>query len=597
MNVLTQNQNNYSLYGSHCVVGLISTPIGFLLFYVGAEWANKRECSGSGSEGNNQAVQTAIYPGYSPYLKLEIQNLVKKLVSCIVYDLLQAEDNPVKKREDKPRDLLKRNDKKQREKIEKTFIPILPPNCKESGKKKDLVEKKLMNDLRSQGTKGNDELVNGLRENFKETLKRHYEEEQKEQGSSYEKSKEPKELIESVLEIKLKGVYNKNLRLGAEVIGQLKNFFCDEEGLPQLNPEEQSLLEKLVPNQELSKRYKWNGGLEVVLKILDNSQNISTNFLWEVVSHKLVDDAICIVNCHGISQDPKTKNYIIVMDYIYGGSLKNPRSIGKSMEDFASNHVLNFTGKFRQLLSVLNGLNHIHQKGLIHRDLHPGNILNMDIMYLITDLGQCRPANEENDEKNYGVLPYVAPEVLCGKPHTQDSDIYSFGIIAYEILTGLPPYTVYDKEKNYPDPDKRPTSRALERILVREYYRDIMHEKDTKFYLQYKRVEEEYNKKIINNIRVEHNLFNSRVSCSLDFKNLPKEPQISKEIDERHASINFPETVNATTRNKRKSVIFSESPIEKKSVRLERRKDSKVNSQKPKNQQISLEIDVSKQTG
>src|SRR6185437_3220863 len=45
-----------------------------------------------------------------------------------------------------------------------------------------------------------------------------------------------------------------------------------------------------------------------------------------------------------------------------------------------------------------------------------------------------------SNKKIYGVLPYVAPEVLRGKEYTQESDIYGFGIIAYEICTGLPPY-------------------------------------------------------------------------------------------------------------------------------------------------------------
>src|SRR6185369_9359523 len=63
---------------------------------------------------------------------------------------------------------------------------------------------------------------------------------------------------------------------------------------------------------------------------------------------------------------------------------------------------------------------------------------------LITDLGLCRPVNVERsqsgDKKIYGVLPYVAPEVLRGKEYTQASDIYGFGIIAYEVCTALPPY-------------------------------------------------------------------------------------------------------------------------------------------------------------
>src|SRR5207249_4890518 len=60
------------------------------------------------------------------------------------------------------------------------------------------------------------------------------------------------------------------------------------------------------------------------------------------------------------------------------------------------------------------------------------------------DLGLCQPANvkpsQSGGKKIYGVLPYVAPEVLRGKEYTQASDIYGFEIVAYEVCTGLPPY-------------------------------------------------------------------------------------------------------------------------------------------------------------
>ena len=56
-------------------------------------------------------------------------------------------------------------------------------------------------------------------------------------------------------------------------------------------------------------------------------------------------------------------------------------------------------------------------------------------------MGLCKPANvKPSQSKIYGVLPYIAPEVLRGKEYTQASDIYGFGIISYEICTGLPPY-------------------------------------------------------------------------------------------------------------------------------------------------------------
>jgi serine/threonine protein kinase len=106
---------------------------------------------------------------------------------------------------------------------------------------------------------------------------------------------------------------------------------------------------------------------------------------------------------------------------------------------------IDWNKKLTILLVISVGLKDIHNSGLIHRDFHCGNILS-DFRYegYVTDLGLCKPANVKNSQdiykKIYGVLPYVAPEVLRGKEYTQASDIYGFGIITYEICTGLPPY-------------------------------------------------------------------------------------------------------------------------------------------------------------
>jgi len=63
-------------------------------------------------------------------------------------------------------------------------------------------------------------------------------------------------------------------------------------------------------------------------------------------------------------------------------------------------------------------------------------------------LGLCRPVGEKDEKKIFGILPYVAPEVLNKKGCSQASDIYSFGILIYKIFTGLPPYAVYNKKIN-----------------------------------------------------------------------------------------------------------------------------------------------------
>ena len=55
-------------------------------------------------------------------------------------------------------------------------------------------------------------------------------------------------------------------------------------------------------------------------------------------------------------------------------------------------------------------------------------------------MGLCKPADDESKNNTYGVLPYIAPEILRGQNYTKAADIYSFGIIMYEVISGLPPY-------------------------------------------------------------------------------------------------------------------------------------------------------------
>ena len=142
-----------------------------------------------------------------------------------------------------------------------------------------------------------------------------------------------------------------------------------------------------------------------------------------------------IVKIFGITKDSKTSDFIMVMQYVENGSLRQ-----KLNKNFNS---LSWEDKLDILSDIAFGLNDIHKKGLTHQDFHSGNILNKPGIAFITDLGLCKPADEETEKHNknvYGVLPYVAPEVLRGKTYTQASDVYGFGIIIYEVFNGLPPY-------------------------------------------------------------------------------------------------------------------------------------------------------------
>ncbi|CAB4437976.1 unnamed protein product [Rhizophagus irregularis] len=175
----------------------------------------------------------------------------------------------------------------------------------------------------------------------------------------------------------------------------------------------------------------------VALKSLNNSKKVTSEFTNEVILHyKIKKCNGFVIEFYGITQDPKTKNYMMVMEYAENGSLRN--YLDKSY------HELKWENKIHYLCSTAFGLASIHENEVVHRNLHSGNVLKNNVQTCITDVGLCKPAdyNESENTKNgiYGVLPYIAPEILRGQIYTKAADVYSFGIIMYEIISGLPPY-------------------------------------------------------------------------------------------------------------------------------------------------------------
>ena len=98
----------------------------------------------------------------------------------------------------------------------------------------------------------------------------------------------------------------------------------------------------------------------------------------------------------------------------------------------------------RALKCIVEGLGRIHEKKMVHRDFHIGNILLRGSDYYssyISDMGLCGEVGNIDPTNIYGVMPYIAPEVLRGKPYTQAADIYSFGMVMYFVATGRQPFS------------------------------------------------------------------------------------------------------------------------------------------------------------
>src|SRR5687768_12079821 len=83
---------------------------------------------------------------------------------------------------------------------------------------------------------------------------------------------------------------------------------------------------------------------------------------------------------------------------------------------------------------IISAIGKIHDENAIHRDLHSGNILYIENVneWYTSDLGFCGPADKPLGSI-YGNLPYIAPEVITGKEYTFASDIYSIGMLMWEI--------------------------------------------------------------------------------------------------------------------------------------------------------------------
>jgi serine/threonine protein kinase len=192
---------------------------------------------------------------------------------------------------------------------------------------------------------------------------------------------------------------------------------------------------------------------------------------------------------------------MIVMDMALNGNLRDNLLIKK----------YNPNDKFYNLYDILIQLEAIHKLNLVHGDLHSGNMLLCENMVIgISDLGLCKPIHQTTNVKNeiYGVLPYMAPEVLRGKPYTKASDIYSFGMIMWEMTSGvsvfrdvphdlhlslgvckglrpkiikgtMPEYVELMKRCWDINPEKRPTVKEL-KIIFREWSEEYLIEEDKK---------------------------------------------------------------------------------------------------------------------
>ncbi|MBF0499074.1 MAG: protein kinase [Candidatus Riflebacteria bacterium] len=257
------------------------------------------------------------------------------------------------------------------------------------------------------------------------------------------------------------------------------------------------------------------GGMGMVFKALDI--NLDRETAVKFLSPDAAQDAIavqrflnegrvlatlkhrCVVEVYASDVDEGSKLPFLAMELIHG------RKIDELLVEYKTKPAL----MMQHMLELLDGILACHQKNIIHRDLKPENVLiSQDSRLKIVDFGIAKTSTKHTQAgTSLGTPQYMSPEQGRGKQLTGKSDIYSIGVLFWELLTGHPPYDIageasnpylsimlmhvndplpLDKLKEYPqakpftdllkrmlekEPDKRPDIPEIKRIIGAELAR------------------------------------------------------------------------------------------------------------------------------
>ncbi|PKC13680.1 kinase-like protein [Rhizophagus irregularis] len=178
----------------------------------------------------------------------------------------------------------------------------------------------------------------------------------------------------------------------------------------------------------------------VVYKKIINTNDIEYNaldaFIHELKIHlhlvSIYSDRI--VRYLGISQDGK--DYLLVTEYADGGDLRN----------YLKNNFKNLTWHDKKKLAyqIADGLNYLHNENVLHRDLHSKNIVIHETNAKIIDFGISKIQGQKSEAymRDRGIIAYMEPKRIFNSNFQceKSSDIYSFGVLMWEISSGYPPF-------------------------------------------------------------------------------------------------------------------------------------------------------------
>lgn len=183
-------------------------------------------------------------------------------------------------------------------------------------------------------------------------------------------------------------------------------------------------------------------GRTVAIKFLPNRDAINPD---ERIRFKREAMAVATLNhpniatIHGLEE--VDDRMFIVMEFIEGREL---RDILSNAEEMRRVPVLPIEAILRLAIQIVKGLQAAHEEGIVHRDIKPENVMiNTKDQVKITDFGLAKITGAELLTKTgtiVGTVAYMSPEQARGAPVDQRTDIWSVGVILYEMITGQRPF-------------------------------------------------------------------------------------------------------------------------------------------------------------
>ena len=175
-------------------------------------------------------------------------------------------------------------------------------------------------------------------------------------------------------------------------------------------------------------------GRRVALKILSESGMSDPEAKQRFLQEARVASSIRHENIVGVYDfgEEQGRPYI-VMEFVEGESLRDAIRNG---------HLGDLRSRLKIALAIAGAVDHIHARKIIHRDLKPDNIhINAEGKALLMDFGIAKAEGVQLTRVGFtlGTPYYMPPEQVLGKPLTSQADVYAFGILLCELLTGIRP--------------------------------------------------------------------------------------------------------------------------------------------------------------